>query len=165
MLTLTHYIEQDYQDPNEPMSTIKDKYPILSHRREVAAHASLNYFKHLENSQEDANTLMIGHYAAMQSACLRRDYRQFYVVHPKSKAACAQQWKTSIHTITDVITPEQCIEELSKPSKESLFDFLDWAMKPKEKDSNALPEQEELGDMPMNISPTRGIQEVEHTAY
>jgi chromo domain-containing protein 1 len=76
---------------------------------------------------------MIRYYAAMQSADLRRAYRHFYVVHTAPEADCAEEWKASIHNIAGIISPEQCIEELSKPSKESTFDFLDWAMEPKEK--------------------------------
>ncbi|KAJ4992798.1 hypothetical protein SVAN01_01844 [Stagonosporopsis vannaccii] len=139
LLTLTHYIEQD--NPLVLPSTVQDKYPILSHRREIAEHPSINYFNLLEHSQVEANTQMIGHYAAMHSAFLRRDYRHFYVVHTEPNATCALEWKASIHTITDIITPEQCIEELTKPSKGSMFDFLDWALKPKDKELDAMPEE------------------------
>lgn len=107
---------------------------------------------------------MIGFYAAMQSVDLRRNYRSFYVVHTEPKAACVQEWEVNCQNITGIITPEQCIEELSRPSKESLFDFLDWAMKPRKETIEAEPEYES-GDMPMDISPMRGIQEVAHTAY
>ncbi|KAJ8108281.1 hypothetical protein OPT61_g8279 [Boeremia exigua] len=154
LLTLNNYIDQDH--PIEPLSLVQDQYPILSERREIAEHAPLDYFNRLEASQEDANTHMVGYYAAMQSADMRRAYRQFYVVHTEPGAPCAQQWKTSIHNIADVITPERCIKELSKASKESLFDFLDWAMSPKEKNS---------GDVVMGGTSLTEIHEVEHTAY
>lgn len=101
----------------------------------------LDYFNRLAASPEDANTHVLGYYAAMQIE-LRRHYRQFYVVHTEPDAACVGMWKSSVHNIAEVITPEQCIEELSKNSRESLFDFLDWAMGPKD---------EELGDAPMEI--------------
>lgn len=82
---------------------------------------------------------MIGYYAAMQSADLRRAYRYFYVVHTEPEAASVKKWRDSIHSIAGVISPEQCIEELTKPSKESLFDFLDWAMEPKDKNLELEP--------------------------
>ncbi|KAF2633167.1 hypothetical protein BU25DRAFT_355258 [Macroventuria anomochaeta] len=159
LLTLTNYMEQDHHI--EPLSIVQDKYPILSERRVIAEHQPLDYFNRLANSQEDANTHMIGYYAAMQSADMRRAYRQFYVVHTEPEASCAQRWKASIQNIADVITPEQCIEELGKASKESLFDFLDWAMGPKEKKKglDVVSEETEFGEAPMEIEP------VEHTAY
>jgi chromo domain-containing protein 1 len=147
LLTSTDYIEQD--SPVEPLSLIQDKFPILSERRIIAEAQPLDYFNRLAHSQDDANFHMIVYYAAMQ-ADMRRNYRQFYVVHTEPSVLCAQQWKENVQTIAEVITPEQCIEELSKESKESKFDFLDWAMLPKEK---------ELGDVPMEI------EAVEHTAY
>ncbi|KAF1926664.1 uncharacterized protein M421DRAFT_422636 [Didymella exigua CBS 183.55] len=154
LLTLTNYIEQDH--PIEPRSLVEDKYPIISERRVVAEHPPLDYFNRLANSQEDANTHMIGYYAAMQSADMRRAYRYFYVVHTDSEAACAKEWKASIHNIAEIITPEQCIEELSKPSKESLFDFLDWAMGPKEGEAELESEgEEELRDAAMEMSSPR----------
>lgn len=138
LLTSTNYIEQDH--PIEPLSSVQDKYPILSERRVIAEHPPLDYFNRIVNSKEDANEHMIRYYAAMQSADLRRAYRHFYVVHTAPEADCAEEWKASIHNIAGIISPEQCIEELSKPSKESTFDFLDWAMEPKEKPSAVEPE-------------------------
>ena len=145
---------------------IQDKYPILSERRIIAEIEPLDFFNRLTNDPEDANTHMIGYYAALQSVDMRRHYRQFYVVHTEPEAACAQRWKSTIHNISDIISPEQCVDELSKESKESLFDFLDWAMRPKavqedqevEKETEALDVQE-LGDAPMEV------ETVEHTAY
>lgn len=161
---MTNYIDQDH--PLEPLSLVEDQYPILSLRREMAEISPLDYFNSLEKSQEDANTRMIGYYAALQSADMRRAYRYFYVVHTEPEAAGAQQWKTKIHSIADVITPEQCTKELSKPSKESLFDFLDWAMSPKQKNSDAGLEEGDIDDVIMENVPFRKeIREVEHTAY
>lgn len=144
---------------------MKDKFPILSHRRELAEDPTINYFNLLESSQEEANTQMIGHFAAIHSAFLRRDYRYFYVVHTEPKAKCAEQWRAEIHTITDIITPERCVEELTKPSKESLLDFMDWALGPKDKNSDATPAEAELGDTSMDMSPRDDVHEVEHTTY
>ncbi|KAF3041507.1 hypothetical protein E8E12_003248 [Didymella heteroderae] len=155
LLTSTNYIEQDH--PTEPLSLVQDRYPILSERRVIAEHPPLDYFNRLANSQEDADTHMIGYYAAMQSADLRRAYRYFYIVHTEPEADCAKEWKASIHNIASIITPEQCIEELSKPSKESIFDFLDWAMEPKKKPLEVVPEQD-LGNAAMEMSsPTKEI--------
>jgi chromo domain-containing protein 1 len=39
-----------------------------------------------------------------------------------------QQWKQELQTIAEVMTPEQCVSELSRPSTESKFNFLDFAM-------------------------------------
>ena len=158
-LHTTSYIEQDC--PSAPLTMIPDKYPILSERREIAQLAPLNYFNVLAKSQEDANTSMIGYYAALQSNDMRRHYRNFYVVHTEPGANCAQHWKDTIHNISDVITPERCAEELEKPSKGSLFDFLDWAMEPKGEgdDAGAGSDDESMGDAPMDISPVRGRKE------
>lgn len=136
---------------------VQDKYPILSERRIIAEHSPLDYFNRVANNQEDSNTQMIRYYAAMQSADLRRAFRHFYVVHTEPEADCAKDWKATIHNIAGIITPEQCIEELSRFSKESLFDFWDWAMKPKGKQSVVEQEQEEIGDAPMQMSsPAKG---------
>ena len=86
-------------------------------------------------------------------------------MHTEPESACAQQWKASIHNIADVVTPERCIEELSKPSKESLFDFLDWAMGLKEKKSDAGREEGELSETAMEIETIGQVEAVEHTAY
>lgn len=97
-------------------------------------------------------THMTGYYAALQLTDSRRAYRHFYVVHTEPEADCAKQWKANIHSISNIITPEQCIKELSKASKVSLFDFWNWAMKPKGHPSPMKPEQEEMGDAPMEMS-------------
>lgn len=118
----------------------------------IAEHPPLNYFNRVAKSVEDANTHMVGYYAAMQSADLRRAYRYFYVVHTEPEADCAKEWKANIHNFSAIITPEQCIEELGKPSEGSLFDFWDWAMKPKKLPSRMELEREEMGDAPMDMS-------------
>ncbi|KAF3000883.1 hypothetical protein E8E13_007818 [Curvularia kusanoi] len=169
LLFQTSYIEQDPATGwQAPLSSIEDKYPIMSMRREYAENPALDYFN---LSAEDANSNVIGYYAALHSADLRRMYRKFYVVHTNPSTADAQHWLDTIHNISGVMSPKQCIEELSKPGKESLIDFLDWAMKPKEevneegKKKGAAPDDEVMGDAPMDISPARSIVEVEHTAY
>lgn len=146
---------------------IQDKYPILSERRIIAETQPLDYFNRLTNDPEDANTHMIGYYAAMQSVDMRRHYRQFYVVDTEPEAAYAQRWKSTIHNISDVISPERCVEELSKESKESLFDFLDWAMGPKavQKDQEVEKETEETLDVQDLGNALMEVQTVEHTAY
>lgn len=164
LLHVKSCIEQDCTP--EPLTMIPDKYPIMSERREIAQLPSLDYFNVLAKSQEDANTSMIGYYAALQSNDLRRHYRNFYVVHTQPDANCAQHWKDTIHNISDVITPERCAEELEKPSKDSLFDFLDWAMEPKEKGDGAGARSDDgsMGDAAMDISPVRGRKEGRHTS-
>lgn len=137
-------------------------------RREYAENPALDYFN---LSAEDANSNMIGYYAALHSVDLRRMYRKFYVVHTDPSAADAQHWIDTIHNISGVMSPKRCIEELSKPGKESLIDFLDWAMEPKEevneeeKKTGAVSDDEIMDDAPMDISPASSIVEVEHTAY
>jgi len=164
LLHVNSCIERDCTP--ESLTMIPDKYPIMSERRKIAQLPSLDYFNVVAKSQEDANTSMIGYYAALQSNDLRRHYRNFYVVHTEPGASCAQYWKDTIHNISDVITPERCAEELEKPSKDSLFDFLDWAMEPKEKGDGAGARSDDgsVSDAAMNISPVRGRKEVRHTS-
>ncbi|XPS67741.1 hypothetical protein M3J09_000040 [Ascochyta lentis] len=152
ILTVTNYIEQDCS--SEALSAVHDQYPILSERRVIAETQTIDYFKRLSNSREEATSRMIEYYATMQTY-LRRDYRQFYVVHTEPEAPCAQQWRERVQTIAGVITPEQCVEELGKDSKESLFDFMDWAMRPKKEEQG---NEEDAGHVPMEI------ETVEHTA-
>lgn len=90
---------------------------------------------------------------------MRRVYRQFYIVHTEPDSDCAQDWKKTIHSIADVISPDQCVKELSKASKESLFDFLDWAMSPSQKQLEHALEEGELDETAMEI------ETVEHTPY
>jgi chromo domain-containing protein 1 len=119
---MTNYIEQDLNQ--EPPSLVQDKYPILSERREIAEEQPVEYFTTLERSQEDANLRMIRYYSAIQTD-MRRDYRHFYLVHTDPSASCVQEWKQELQTIAEVLTPEQCVQELDRPSHESKFDFLD----------------------------------------
>ncbi|KAH7392816.1 hypothetical protein BKA66DRAFT_456953 [Pyrenochaeta sp. MPI-SDFR-AT-0127] len=122
MLSETNYIEQD--DPIAPLSLVPDKYPILSERRVIANVPPVEYFKTLTRSQNDANLHMLRYYAGLQ-VDMRRDYRHFYVVHIEPGAPCVQQWKEEIQTISDVITPAQCVDELMKCGEESIFDFCE----------------------------------------
>jgi chromo domain-containing protein 1 len=122
---MTNYVEQDLH--KEPLSMIQDKYPILSERREIAEEHPVDYFNTLERSQDEANLHMLRYYSAVQTD-MRRDYRHFYVVHSDPSAPCVQQWKQELQTIAEVMTPEQCVSELSRPWKESKFNFLDFAM-------------------------------------
>jgi chromo domain-containing protein 1 len=124
MLSETNYIEQE--SPVQPLSTSPDKFPVMSERRMIAAEEPVGYFKAREHSREEANLRMIRYYAGLQCD-LRRDYRHFFVVHTEPAADSANQWKEEIQSIAEVITPEQCIEELSKngmePGVELMFDF------------------------------------------
>ena len=125
LLTTTNYIEQDIH--KEPLSAIQDKFPILSERREIAEEYPVDYFNTVKRSQDQANLHMLRYYSAIQTD-LRRDYRHFYVVHTEPSAPCVQQWTQELQTIAEVMTPEQCVNELSQPSADSKFDFLDLAM-------------------------------------
>jgi chromo domain-containing protein 1 len=124
MLSETNYIEQD--SPAQPLSVSSDKFPVMSERRMIAEEEPVGYFKAREQSLEEGNLRMIRYYAGLQSD-LRRDYRHFFIVHTDPTADCAKQWKEEIQSIAAVITPEQCVEELSKnelePGVDLMFDF------------------------------------------
>ncbi|OAG19235.1 hypothetical protein CC77DRAFT_1021396 [Alternaria alternata] len=122
LLAETNYIEQD--DPVVPLSAVADKYPILSERRAIAECEPVDYFNTVARSKEAANLNMIRYYAGLQ-VDMRRDYRHFYVVHTEPKAKYIQEWKQEIQTIADVITPEQCINEMLKDGQDSMFDFYE----------------------------------------
>ncbi|RMZ67211.1 chromo domain-containing [Pyrenophora seminiperda CCB06] len=122
LLSETGYIEQD--DPTTPLSLIPDKFPILSERREVASCQPVDYFGTLARSPEAANLHMIRYYAGLQ-VDLRRDFRQFFVVHTEPSAPYVHGWMEEIQTIAAVITPEQCVEEFTKDQSESMFDFCE----------------------------------------
>ncbi|CAN9359619.1 unnamed protein product [Alternaria sp. RS040] len=122
LLADTNYIEQD--DPVVPLSAVADKYPILSERRAIAECEPVDYFNTVARSKEAANLNMIRYYAGLQ-VDMRRDYRHFYVVHTEPKAKYVQEWKQEIQTIADVITPEQCINEMLKDGQDSMFDFYE----------------------------------------
>ncbi|KAH8631971.1 hypothetical protein IG631_13654 [Alternaria alternata] len=122
LLAETNYIEQD--DPVVPLSAVADKYPILSERRAIAECEPVDYFNTVARSKEAANLNMIRYYAGLQ-VDMRRDYRHFYVVHTEPKAKYVQEWKQEIQTIADVITPEQCINEMLKDGQDSMFDFYE----------------------------------------
>ncbi|CAO2648618.1 Nn.00g078850.m01.CDS01 [Neocucurbitaria sp. VM-36] len=122
ILAETNYIEQD--DPTTPLSLIPDNYPIISERRVIAEVQPVDYFNTLSRSQEDANLHMIRYYAGLQ-VDMRRDYRQFFVVHTEPEATTAKQWKQEIQTIAEIMTPEKCVAELAKEGGEGLFDFYE----------------------------------------
>lgn len=111
-------------DSPETFSPIPDKFPILSERRIIAEEAPLLYFETLARSQEQATLRMIRYYSLLQ-ADLRRDYRQFFVVHTDPTAAYVKQWKEDVQSIAAVITPEMCLEELEKDGSVSMFDFCE----------------------------------------
>jgi chromo domain-containing protein 1 len=123
MLSDTDHIEQDY--PVQPLSAKCDKFPIMSERRIIAEEQPLDYFNALARSRADANLRMIRYYAGAQID-MRRDYRHFYVIHTDRLALHAKQWKQEIQTLTDIITPERCIAELSgDEGKQPMFDFYE----------------------------------------
>lgn len=122
LLDDTKYIEQD--EATGPMSLQPDEFPIMSERWAIAGEEPVDYFDTLARSQEEANFQMIRYYAALQ-VDMRRDYRQFYVVHTEPTGLYAQKWKEEWQTIADVITPEKLVEELKKESRESMFDFCE----------------------------------------
>ena len=101
-----------------------DKFPILSERRIIADCEPVDYFNTLARSQEDANTNMIRYYAGLQ-VDMRRDYRNFFIVHTEPAAPCVQRWKQEIQTIAGILTTRKCAQELSKSSEDSMFDFCE----------------------------------------
>lgn len=113
-------MEQD--NPISSLTVVPDKYPILSERRVVAEAPPLDYYRTAIHSQEDANLNMIRYYAGLQ-VDMRRKYRHFHIVHTEPDSPRVQQWREEIHTIANVITPAQCIDELRKQGEESMFDF------------------------------------------
>jgi chromo domain-containing protein 1 len=131
LLSENDYIEQD--SPVQPLSAISVKYPIMSERRIIAEEPPVDYFNTLARNPEEANLRMIQYYGGLQ-VDMRRDYRQFYVVHTEPSARCARQWKQEIHSLADVISPEQCVKELSKSGeaygKQPMFDFCERYMPP-----------------------------------
>lgn len=92
----------------------------------------MSYFGARARSREAANRNMVRYYAGLQVS-LRRDYRHFFVVHPQPQAACVQQWRQQIQTIARVLTPQECVDELSKDSQVSMFDFCERFMREKDK--------------------------------
>lgn len=126
LLSDTNYIEQD--SPVQPLNALSDNFPVMSERRLIAEEEPVNYFDALAHSRQEANLRMIRYYASLQID-MRRDYRHFFVVHTDPSAACVAKWKQEIQSIGDVITPEQCISELSMDGvglgKEQLFDFYE----------------------------------------
>lgn len=139
LLSDTEYIEQD--SPVMPLSHKADKFPIMSERRAIAKEEPINYFNALARSHEKANLRMIRYYTALHTD-LRRDYRHFYIVHTDPYSTPAKQWLRECATITDIISPERCIAELSKDchdGEERWFDFYEKYLMPT--NDNAVSEQ------------------------
>ena len=82
----------------------------------------IDFFTARARSREAAHLTMVRYYAGLQVE-LRRDYRHFFVVHTEPQAT--QQWRQEMQTIADVLTPQQCVEELQKESDFSMFDFCE----------------------------------------
>lgn len=129
-------IEQD--TPVRPPESKCDSFPIMSERRIIAEGQPLDYFEALARSQEEATTRMI-HYYGCVHIDMRRDYRHFYVVHTDPRATCASHWKSKNQVLSDIITPEKCVQELSKdvlgPDPSSMFDFYERYMVESSKES------------------------------
>ncbi|KAL5121505.1 hypothetical protein ACEQ8H_000577 [Pleosporales sp. CAS-2024a] len=126
LLSDTEYIEQD--SPAVALSLRPDKFPIISERRIVASEEPVDYFNSLARSREKANLRMVRYYAGLHID-VRCDYRYLYVVHTDCSGSAAKQWQRECENITDIITPERCIDELSKgdtgDEEGKLFDFYD----------------------------------------
>jgi chromo domain-containing protein 1 len=126
LLSDNNYIEQD--SPVQALNISSDNFPVMSERRIIAEEKPVEYFTALAYSQEEANLRMIRYYAGLQID-LRRDYRHFYVVHTDTAATCVKQWKEEIQSIAEVITPQQCINELAKDGSghgtNQMFDFYE----------------------------------------
>ncbi|KAF1918091.1 hypothetical protein BDU57DRAFT_514657 [Ampelomyces quisqualis] len=117
-------IEQD--TPGQALDPRPDKFPVISERRDLAQEDPLDYFNALARSREKANLRMVRYYGGLHID-MRRAYRHFYVVHTDASGVCALQWKREIQTLTDVISPKQCLVELRRQDdgKEHnrMFDF------------------------------------------
>lgn len=176
ILCETNYIEQDGTE--EPLSTVEDKFPILSERRILAEVEPVDYFNSRERSQEEANLAMIRYYAGLHVA-MRRDYRQFFVVHTEPFAPCVREWKREIQSIAEVISPEQCVAELSKDpydvDNEQMFDFCErmWSQVEDEHMAGALVTEftkfldQEMRDSPMpsGVQSSLDIGEIRESQY
>jgi chromo domain-containing protein 1 len=123
LLSDTNYIEQD--SPVVPLSLKADKYPIMSERRGVANEEPVAYFKSLARSREKANLRMIRYYAGLHVDS-RRDYRHFYIVHTDCTGPCVEQWQREVQTLTGIMTPEECIKELSKDGADANGQRIDF---------------------------------------
>ncbi|KAJ4289546.1 hypothetical protein N0V90_010875 [Kalmusia sp. IMI 367209] len=116
------YIEADGTD-NRPLDSRRiDFFPIISERQALAEQIGL-YYKARERSQHEANTEMIDHFSALV-IMERRNYRQYFVVHPEPGDV---DWKASITNIDEIMTPEKCIEYFEADSKGNRFDNFEWA--------------------------------------
>jgi chromo domain-containing protein 1 len=126
LLSDTDFIAQDC--PDQPMDAKWDRFPIMSEPRVFAECDPIEYWDTLARSRDEANSRMVQHYANIHLE-QRRIYRYYYVVHTDRLAVQAEQWQKEIQTITDVITPQQCIDELSREGgdkgQQKLFDFYE----------------------------------------
>jgi chromo domain-containing protein 1 len=116
LLSDSRLIEQE--PPSRPLHDHDkvDNFPILSERRIFVEGEPIDYFKALSRSRREANLRMIRYYSGLH-VDMRQDYRYFYVIHTDPLGSCAKQWKEEIQTLSDVITPERYIAELSKDVK------------------------------------------------
>ncbi len=121
---------------------------ILSERRVVAESQPLDYFNVRKRSQEEANLRMIRYYAGLQID-MRREYRNFYVVHTEPWAPCVKRWKNEIQTLAEVFSPERCIKELEKQGEQTLIDFCERYM-PQDETSHAAQNQMATEDVQMD---------------
>jgi chromo domain-containing protein 1 len=126
LLDDTDYIMQDHS--HQPLPANWDAFPIMSEPRVIAEGDSIEYWDALTRSREEANWRMVRFYAELHLE-LRRSYRYYYVVHTDGLAPQAQQWKHEMQNITNVITPQQFIEELSKRGRDEgqqkVFEFYE----------------------------------------
>jgi chromo domain-containing protein 1 len=123
LLSDTNYIEQD--SPVVPLSLKADKYPIMSECRDVADEEPVAYFRSLAQSREKANLRMIRFYAGLHVDS-RRDYRHFYIVHTDCSGPSVEQWQREVQTLTGIMTPEECIKELSKDGADAIDQKIDF---------------------------------------
>ena len=135
LLTERPYIEQDRPDPEDDYYTRRpDAYwPIISERKEVSIvldnpDSSDAYYNCLSRSQAEANDYQV-RMTADTVMGNRREYRHFFVVHTEPDKV---NWKIRWQHLDKVMTIEECIEELEKPSaKGNLIDFWSWRFPPK----------------------------------
>ena len=99
------YIDQDPTLANCP----EDFWPIIS---ENGTHMNV-YNDLVQHSQQEADFFGIEGYSVMMLGDeLRRSYRHFYVVHLEPDTV--RHWQKELQHISDIITPEQCIEYLNE---------------------------------------------------
>lgn len=132
------YCEPDGHFSHAPDNRRLDFFPIISMRQELAEDVGL-YYEARKQSQHEANTDMAHHYSGLV-IMERRNYRHYFVVHTDPGEV---DWKETITTIDEVITPEKCIEYFEQEPKGSKFDNYEWAYPPKRTDSVTAPPAED----------------------